>query len=164
MAKRQDPAEHQREREELRREIEDTQPEDISLGMMPLGPEDVRSIFGALKVFRTRHPELAESVLARVGKMLKATPEEMEAGLKTRARNDWKPNLKPQGSGGTLADAGSKVDRPVDVGRALRRALPEDIKAQPPQGPNEARASKAAVKATEKIITRVEAAIKNAKQ
>ena len=37
--------------------------------------------------------------------MLKATPEEIEAGLKTRARNDWKPKLEPRKSGGMLANA-----------------------------------------------------------
>jgi hypothetical protein len=116
--------------------------------------------------------------------MLKATPEEMEAGLKTRARNDWTPkSVRPHSAGGSgvhrglnagsLGDAAAMVDRPVDVGRALRRALPEEyvpekggkighVVPTPTQGPNTKRAADAAVKATEKIVTRVEAAIKNA--
>jgi hypothetical protein len=137
--------------------------------MMPLGPEDLRGIFTMVKAFRTKFPAHAEGLVARVGKMLRATPEEMEAGLKVRPRNDWRPNLKAQGSGGMLADAGSKVDRPVDVRRALRRALPENYAEQtatqmPRQSANARRAEQAAAKATEKIITRVKGVVEKAKK
>src|SRR2546426_8693237 len=157
------------ERDSLRKEIETTQPEDISLGMMPLGPEDVRGIFTALKAFRTKFPEHAGELVARVGKMLKATPEEMEAGLTKRPRNDWRP-AKPEvrGSGGPLSQARDRVewgaDAGVDVGKALRRSVAGDSpeKSQTPQGPKAKREEQAAAKATEKIITRVKAAVKAA--
>ncbi len=174
MAARRDPREGQREREQLRQEIEATEPEDISLGMVPLAPGDVDGIFTMLKAFRSKFPAHAEGLIERVGKMLKATQEEMEAGLKTRARNDWKPKMGATKKGSMLANAREVLEnQPPDVGRALGRSLPEAyVPARggrighavpvPPQGPNAERAAKAITTATEKVITCVESAIRNA--
>jgi hypothetical protein len=156
MAKRTNPAEQQRKRDELRREIEEPA-KPISLGMMPLGPEDLRGIFRVLKAFRTKFPTQAEGLIARVGKMLKATPEEMEAGMKVRPRDDW------QGYGRDAPTPGwrrmNAWDQPKSYGlNGPPVVLPNPVK----QGPNTKRAQDAAVKATEKIVSRVEAAIKNA--
>jgi hypothetical protein len=184
VAPRQDPKEHGRLRKALADAEAELQGQEVVPAMMPLGPGDMRSIFAALKAFRSKFPTQAGALIERVGKMLGATEEEMAAGMRVRPRNDWKPNLepqggvsrplKPEGSGGVLADVGSKIDRPVDVGRTLRRVPPEDLyqetrgkvpglePVRPPQSPNARRAEQAAAKAAEKVVTTVEAAVKKA--
>ncbi len=167
-ARRDNPADKQREREQLRQEIEDTKPEDISLGMVPLLPGDVRGIFMGLKAFSKRFPEQAEALIGRVQKLLKATPEEMAAGMKARPRNDWaKSPLSEYGPGSRTFYPEHRGASPITKEHWSQPADPPGswnahLTPKPPQGPNAERTGKAAVEATERLITRVKSAIKNA--
>jgi len=118
-ARRDNPAERQREREELRRAIEEPQ-EEISLGMMPLAPGDLRGIFMGLKALAKRLPrEQAEDLIGRVGKMLRATPEEMEGSRPEDARPE-RLEAEPQA-------ARRPIPRP-QAGRIGRRARRPGLK------------------------------------
>lgn len=187
MANRGNPADNHRDRNAVRSEILNTQPKDVSQAMMPLAPGDVEFIFGGLKSFAKKFPQHAEGLVGRVQKMLGATDKEMAAHMKTRARNDWapkavRPKMTPGSGEHPLTHAAERMHYEPTAQDAARlsakRQLPESYlpmrfvtgggvvfgtqNPMPAQGPNVARASKAVAQATERVITRVEAAIKNA--
>jgi hypothetical protein len=152
---RQDPKEHSKLREALANAEAELNGREVVPAMVPIEPDALLNTFNMLKSFGKKWPTLAGPLVERVGKMLGATAEEMAEGMKVRPRNDWAPY---------------RSTRPAAGVRLSRRDVPEDMNywksahptAPPPQGPNEVRAAKAAARATEKIITHVEKAIKRA--
>lgn len=162
MAPRTNPAGAQAKREKLKHEIEEG--EAPVLGMMPLAPGDLKSIFGLLRTFKRKFPAQAGGLIGRVAKMLKATPEEMATRTTIKARNHW--GAYAEDAPGTAARQVTPPRETYDLesggGGGGGRAKPDIHLTPAPQGPNNRRAAQAAEKLAAKIVDQTKAALKNA--